>query len=354
MGRLKKSIAALALAGAAALTALPVQGLETGAKATVVAVREMDALPGCWSPLSQQTAENAFILSLTTAKLYTVAAETGQIVPLLAGALPQDVTLEYAGSEAYGVPADAARGYAFQIELNPAACWEDGAPVTADQLVTSLQKLLESGSDLLPDFANAQGYFQGAARRTGDVVSLAEAGFSSIAEAREAGLSEFYLDTDGFWGLSGGWRLLSDRTRFRDYAMPAGMDEQYVSAAYLYQNYLSEGAAYDYFQSEFIGVPAEAGALSLEDVGILKTGDRQITLILAQPTTASALALELEEVYLLREDSEDYGTSAVAYSSYGPYRIVSADTEQILLEPNPNWWGSPAAEYEQVICRPAD
>ena len=53
---------------------------------------------------------------------------------------------------------------------------------------------------------------------------------------------DFYLDTEGFWGLGGGWKPISDRIRLRDFAMPGGLDEYFVSPAYLYRYYLMDGA----------------------------------------------------------------------------------------------------------------
>lgn len=332
----------LALALAAALAAVPVRAAQP-----VTAVREMEVLPGCWNPASQRTAEKEFLLSLTAAEFYTVAGGTGEIVPILAEGLPQDVTGAYAGK--YGVPAQAVRGYAFEIALNPAACWEDGTPVTAEQAVRSLRFLLENGGSL-PELANAAAFRRGENRPSGEIVSLETAGFAGEAEARQAGYSEFYLDTAGFWGLDGGWRPVTDGTRLRDYAMPAGMDEMYVSAAYLYRNYLADGAPYSRFQREFVGVAAPGNeALNLDDVGIVKTGERCFTLILARPSTASALALALDGVYLL---SDGVDASANCQSN-GAYRVVRADAREIVLEPNPRWWGSPAA-YDRVVCRRAD
>lgn len=336
----------LALACAAALTAVPVRAAQP-----ITAVREMEVLPACWNPAAERTAEKEFLLGLTAAGFYTVEGATGEIVPLLAAALPRDVTADYAGNEKYGVPAQAGRGYAFEITLNPAACWEDGTAVTAEQAVRSLQVLLESGANL-PEFANAAAFRRGENRPTGEIVSLETAGFTDVEEAGQAGYSEFYLDTAGFWGLDGGWRPVTDGTRLRDYAMPAGMDEMYVSAAYLYRNYLADGAPYSRFQREFVGVAKPADEKqNLDDVGILKTGERSFTLILARPTTASALALALDGVYLLSD-----GVNAAAGEncrSNGPYRVVSADAWEIVLEPNPCWWGSPAA-YDRVVCRRAD
>ncbi len=343
----RRMIAVLALCAAAALAARPAQASQPG---TVTAVREMEVLPRDFSPFSEPTPEKKFLWSLTTAGWYTVAPETGAVTPCLAAALPVDVTARYAPEEICAIPWDAQRGYAFQIDLNPDACWEDGAPITAQQVVSSLIGQMELGRG--PEFANAEAYRLGIARPGTDIISLEEAGYSSVTDAQEQGITDFYLDMTHFWGIDSGWLPIFSRTRLRDYAMPAGLDEMYVTAAYLYQNYLAQGAKFAHLQGEFVGVPASMEAPpELDEVGILQTGAHQITLIMARPTTAQALALGLEEMYLVREDPSESGAAAGMFSSYGPYRIVSSGRSQIVLEPNPHWWGAGETRYDRVVCR---
>ena len=92
------------------------------------------------------------------------------IVCELAAAFPVDVTEAYAGAAPYGVPDTAREGYAWKIDLNPAACWEDGEPITADTWLYSLRELLNPtmknyrASTLYEStfiIANAQRYYEG-------------------------------------------------------------------------------------------------------------------------------------------------------------------------------------------------
>lgn len=267
----------------------------------VVAAAYLEELPEIWDSSAEQTDAVKFLRELTMSGLYDLSADGSEIIPLLASALPVDVTAEYAGT--YHVPADAARGYAFRIDLTESACREDGTPITAGDWLAELMDL---------------SIFAAAEAPAANVVSLMEAGFASVAEAQAAGITEFYLDIGTFWGMGDGWASIQDRTRLRDYAMPAGLNEMFVSPAYLYETYLAEGAAYAYLQSEFVGICTDAVE---NPAGLLKTGDHQITLILAQPTTADALALKLADCLL----------------PAGPYRVVSAGGELIQLERNPYW-----------------
>lgn len=314
-----------------------------------IPVRYMDTLPGNWSPLSELTPEKEFLLNLTAEPLFRVLAD-GSLTSSLAAA-PVDVTAEYAGVPAYGIPEDALRGYAFRIDLNENACWEDGTSITADDYLFSMEQYWNSGKSYV-NLANADAIRSGEAPLTETVVSLEDAGFSSLAEAQNAGYTDFFLDVSHFWGLDAGWKSIEDRTRLRDYAMPSGLNEVFVTPAYLYKTYLADGQKYDYWQGEFIGICTEAGEpLTYEALGLLKTGDHQITLILAEPTTATALALDLADFRLVRQSlwGDTYGTSASRYSSYGPYRIESADTELIVLVENENWYGGKDPEAPALI-----
>lgn len=349
MNRLKKAIAVLAAACLLPISAHAAEVPET-VRPQTIAVCEMETLPGSWNPLGERTAEAELILSLTADRLYRLTPE-GEIVTSLAASLPRDVTAEYAGS--FGIPADARRGYAFAIDLNENGCWEDGKPIQADDYLFTIEKMLENGSFSL-NLSNWDAYSQGAPTPGTSIVSLAEAGYASVREAEDAGFTEFFVDTDHFWGLACGWMPITDRSRMQDTAIPSGLDELFVSPAYLYETYLRDGGIQSVFQSEFVGVAVDEGApLTLEDVGLFQVSGEQFVLVLAEPATASTVALGLSELIPVRQDlyGENYGTSAETYLSCGPYRVVSANSSQILLEPNPQWMGTwEVFEADSIRC----
>lgn len=320
----------------------------------VTAVHTMQTLPSNFSPLTPQTEEKLWLRALTTAPLYAMNAD-GSWNAVLAAALPEDVTEDYVNS--YGIPADAQRGYAFRITLRSDACWEDGTPITADDVLFSVQKLFESEetSDDWLFLANAAAIRSGKLQPGSDIVSLKDAGFSNVSEAWAAGYTEFYLDTEGYWGLGSGWKSVSDRTRLRDFAMPAGLDELFVTPAYLYRYYLMDGSINNYYQSQFIGICRTPGdALTVNDLGLVKVSDQELILLLQDPLAASTLMQKLEGLFLFRQElwSENYGDGTAHYLSYGPYRIASASYEQILLVPNPNWFGEADPRgYDRILCR---
>lgn len=322
------------LAATALLTATLVTA--SAADVPIRAIREMETLPTSWAPL-ETSSEAAFLQDLTGGSLKISSDLVTDF---------QDVTAEYAGNDRYGVPDQAVRGYAYRITLNENACWDDETPIRADRWIDSVKQLLESGNEDLLILANAKGYLNGDNRT--QVVSLGEAGYSNVAAAQEAGITEFFVDVEHYWGLGNGWSSIHDITRYRDYAMTLGYREMYISPAWLYNYHLADEQYYAYFQSEFVGVNQDVEPLTWEDVGLVKTGNYELTLILEEPAAPSFLASKLENIRLVREKCL-YKSPEVG-ASYGPYRVVNVSEEGILLERNPAWWGEPG-QYDQILCR---
>lgn len=322
----------------------------------VSAVRTVPELPSSWNPLSSASAETQWLLQHTTAPLYTLVP-SGDWEPVLAETLPEDVTADFAGI--YGVPAAASGGYAYRIALNGDARWEDGQIITADDYIFSIQKLLEDeeNRENWTFLANASAVLSEKKLDSDEIVTLRSAGFTSLAEAIAAGYTDFYVDTTRFWGLEGGWRSVLDRTRLQDFAMPSGMDERFVSPAYLFARYLAEGAENSRLQREFIGISkAEGKTMTMEDLGVISADPYTLVLILQEPAAPSILMQKLENLFLFRESywGKAFATSPETYCGYGPYRITAADSQEITLEPNTNWWGTPVTgEYDRIICRAA-
>jgi len=320
----------------------------------VSAVRHVSELPTNWSPLSPSTAEQRWLRSLTTTSLYTLN-EDGSWLPVLARELPEDVTASYAGS--YGIPADARGGYAFRILLSSDACWEDGLLITADDYIFSIQKLLEDeeNRENWTFLANAEAVLSGKKHPGDEIVSLWDMDITCVHDALTAGYTDFFVDTSRFWGLDAGWKPISDRSGLQDFAMPSGMDERVVSAAYLYDRYLSDGAEYSRLQRNFIGIYRFLGKeMTMGDLGILKVGPFELILLVTNPIAPSTLIQKLENLFLFRQScwGKDFATSPETYCGYGPYRITSVDSRQIILEPNANWWGAPVSEeFDRIICR---
>ena len=350
--KLWKKIAALTLC--VILTVLPVAASETEATASptlppiYVGVQQLEALPASWNPLDAADANQQAILALTSQRLYRKTADGGFAEEM--ALLPVDVTAEYAGT--YGVPANAKRGYAFEIAIREGFFWENGKPVTDRDWLYTIETWMEHG--VLPlEIANYGKYLAGETYPSDRIQSLMEAGFSTLAEAKSAGYTDFYLETEYFWGLEPGWYRVDDRTRLFDAAIPSGCEEMYVTPAYLYRHYLGENGSLTMFQSESLGIPVTSGsAYTRMDVGLLvKNGC--LVLILEAPTTAGTVTAVLAERYPLPSGTnfEDYGNQN-HYIACGPYRISEVTKQEITLEPNP-YWTADTTELERVRCIPA-
>lgn len=346
MLHLRKAICLILMA---LLLAQPVVATEAATETTprepdiVTAVRKMDKIPTEFDIHTKITEELRWLRSLTASPLYAMTG--GNWEPVVAAQLPEDVTGEYVGS--YGIPADSARGYAYRITLKDDARWENGTFITADDCVFSILEQF-SHKDTVDNWlflANGEAVREGRVKPSRHIISLKEAGFPSITQAWAAGFREFFLDTEGYWGLGQGWKSISDRIRIRDYAMPTGLDESFISPAYLYHNYLMDGEHHR-FLPEFIGISENSGSVyTTEDLGLVKLSEKEFVIILEDSITASTLMQHLEELVLFSE----YADTCL---SSGPYRIVSATSEELWLEPNPCWWGEPDPRgYDRIFCQ---
>ena len=332
------------------LTVLPVAASETASPTLppiYVGVQQLTELPASWNPMAETDANQRAILELTSQRLYRMTAD-GSFAEEMA-ALPVDVTAAYAGT--FGVSANAKRGYAFEIAIKDGFFWENGRPVTDRDWLYTIEQLLEL--DKFPlEIANYGKYLSGATHPATEVQSLMEAGFSTFAEAKSAGYTDFYLETEYFWGLEPGWYRVDDRTRLFDGAIPSGCEEMYITPAYLYSHYLGENGTLTIFQSESLGIPVENGpAYTRMDVGLL-VKDGTLVLILEEPATAATVTAALAEQYPLPSGTnfEDYG-NANHYTACGPYRISGVTKQEITLEPNPHW-AADTTEYSTVRCIP--
>lgn len=337
------------LACALMLLVLPVSATANPAPTLaprVEGVMELTQVPESWNPLGQLSDDQRAILSLTSETLYKINSQ-GKIQPAQAAELPVDVTAQFAGH--YGIPKSATRGYAFAVPLRDGASWDDGRPLSAGDWVYTIELLLKQ--DMLPlDIANYHAFRQGETGPAAQIISLKDAGYKSMEEAQAAGIRDFYVETNVFWGLDAGWLRTTDRTRLYDPAIPSGCEEMYVTPAYLFQTYLSNSGKLKYFQKQFVGVPAADGEpMTMADVGLLVWED-QLVLVLEERTTPSQLALALCPFYPIQQgaQADRYGTAGY-YTGCGPYRIVSATQKEILMVPSAFWTGETAG-VELVRC----
>ena len=320
----------------------------------ISAIHTVSQIPDNWSPLTPATAEKTWLQSKTSAPVFRYTEE-GAWEPVLVTALPEDVTKDYAGTA--GIPARAETGYAFRLQLRKEARWEDGRLITADDYIFSIQKLLqdEENRSNWTFLANSEAVLSGARKPGTEIIPLKDENFATVAEAKEAGFTDIFIDTTRFWGLDGGWLSITDHFRMQDFAMPSGMDERFVSPAYLYTYYLADGKESSRLQDRYLGILKPTGeTYTMEDLGLVKINSFELVFLLDEPVALSSFIHKLENLFLFRESywGKQYATSADTYCSYGPYCITLAEKNRIVLEPNEFWYGEPVSDaFDRIICR---
>lgn len=337
--------------------------------------------PKTWNVHEWETNTDSFILNYTTMGFYDIimndTKDGYKFVPEMASGEPVDVTAEYAGNETYGVPADASSGYAFKIALNEGATWENGDAINADSYIYSLKAMLDpqmknyrasgyySGTMTI---ANAEQYYKqnspiytpvydSAASAYRDVAdadmhfSLTQtvAFFSDSAQAYyNAGYESNFLDADG--------NDLFAKYSESDYnplTEEAKADLLLIASSFGDTN----PEAYKEFCFTYDGV---SESVDWENVGLKKTGDYEITLVLSKPITDFYLHYNLTSNWLVHEATYEankketgdlvkttYGTAVDNYISYGPYKLTEYQTDkQITMVKNENWYGYTDGNHE--------
>ncbi|MDE6588947.1 MAG: hypothetical protein K2K53_01095, partial [Oscillospiraceae bacterium] len=280
--------------------------------------------------------------------------------------LPIDVTASLTAEqrELYGVPGDAAEGYAWQIELNDQVCWQDGQKITADDYIYTLQQFLNpqmsnyrasqfySGTTAI---ANARAYYNsGHAGEIGFLSSLGDLGYASVEEAQADGYTEFGVDLDDFWGLpEAGIVPITDETMY-------GEGDDAISGKECYEYYLAPGMDYEDYAADEVYVGEVLEAAGWDQVGVIKNGDYSFTVVLTTPQSPFYAVYGLQGLVCVREDlyeankqqtgdiiKSSYGTSPEKFMSYGPYILDSYQPDKELhYTKNENWWGYQSDVYE--------
>ncbi len=343
----------------------------------------VSVLSANWNPHTYQTSDESYPISFITTGLYgfffndnyihTVegkdAFEGYKIVPEMAAELPIDVTETVKANAKYNIPASATTGYAYTIKLNPNAKWENGEAINADTYVESMRRLLD------PQLQNYRGpdYFDGdfAIANAKKYYYQGSTAYNSIGVvttkflANGGTVDQLYIDMD-FWGCVGAkdangneaprWISVLDETLYRDEAVDADHAEAWVSAKYLYETYLAPGAYYESYSGTYLGTATTYEAdYSFENVGIYKTGEYEIVIVLEKSLAGFNLLYNLSGnwiVYIPYYDAcktqiegtdawtSTYNSSVETTMSYGPYKMTSYQTKkEMVFEKNPNWFG---------------
>lgn len=302
------------------------------------------------------------------------------IIPEMAADFPEDVTeaVKALENNKFGIPESATSGYAYKIKLNEKAKWEDGTPINADTYIYSLQKLLD------PKLLNyrATDYYAGSFSIAG-AEDYANQGkglrweFKSIDMTVEEYLAgggkveDLILDMNGFWGVTSAdgknYEFVTDDRKVRDPAVEEGKPEDYVSAKHLYETYLAPGQPYAALAGQYLGTGKKSEypqTFDFANVGLYKTGEYEITLVLAKSLKDFYLLYNLGSNWIVKQDlyeanlkfdettktwASTYNTSVASTSSYGPYKLVDyVKDSSMRFVRNDNWYGYTDGKHTYV------
>lgn len=367
-----------------------------------------------WNPHTYQTSDDAYPVDTADIRiglyelifndeLHPVEGKepfTGYVVlPEMAASLPVDVTEQVkAEHPEFGIPEDMTSGYAYTIDLNPDACWEDGTPINADTYVYSMQKLLDPkllnyravdyyGQNF--SIAGAEEYAN--AGRTVDLDNYAMSGYT--LEDLTLGEDGQYVSPEGSpmfvgvnfdlsWTAQSGGTLQELVEAYGDQYFNMERWEELVALAD--ENGLAPLTEDSYAMlvsliSTDAWMEDESNApcyfverktypeVDFSTVGLYKSGDYQITLVLDKALAGFNLYYSLTSNWIVKEDlyescltsstgadgvevwSSTYNTSVETTSSYGPYKLVEFQTDKFMrYEKNENWYGWTDGKHEYV------
>ena len=377
------------------------------ADATYTYKDSVSTLCSNWNPHTYQVQDDAYLSDFIRTGLYGFFYNDAShpiegtedyagyvIVPEMAESDPVDVTEQVkAEHPEFNIPESATAGYAYTIDLNKNACWEDGTPITADDYIESMKRLLD------PTLLNyrATDYYSGAL-----CIAGAEAyakGGTTTYEYNTYGIDELTLGDDGQYVDPDGKKVFIavnvtckqlDGDLLGEYI--EGYGDQYFDTSKwetIANATTEDGVAplteetLDALTTTITGNPAwgEEDGTTLPDylvyanewavtdystVGCYKTGDYQITLVLGKALAGFNLFYNLSSNWLVKTDLYDscitetngvktsnYNTSVETTVSYGPYKLTSFQSGKALsLEKNDKWYGYTDGKHTYVD--PAD
>lgn len=305
------------------------------------------------------------------------------IIPEMAESEPVDVTEKVKKDHPeFNIPESATSGYAYTIDLNKNACWEDGTKINADTYVYSMQQLLDSkllnyrASDYYVGsfcIAGAEGY-----ANSGRTIKKEN---SSDGETMNYEFSKLVKGADGvyttpegakaYFGLKTAYAWMGGNNSLDDYAgagyisnyadISKGMDDdgyvavtdESIEALHAFTGSAIWGNESRDDLGYYVSYDHTYPVVSYDTVGLYKSGEYQITLVLGKALAGFNLLYNLTSNWIvyqpyydacLKQDgdawSSTYNTSVETTMSYGPYKLVSYQADKAMrFEKNEKWYG---------------
>lgn len=311
--------------------------------------------------------------------------ESYVVLPEMAADYPVDVTeTVLAEHPEFGIPEDATSGYAYTIDLNPDACWEDGTPINADTYVESMERLLDPkllnyrASDYYAGslcIANAEAYATSGnmsfienyveGNYTMDDLTLGDDGQYYTPEGKAVYIAlnytlqylgdtlKTYVDAygDAYFDVTNWDALVAQMDK---YGMIPLTDENYELFVPVTTGNENWGETEDMVPYYFAYVDEVNAVMDdFTKVGLYKSGDYQITIVFAKPLAGFNLLYNLSSTWIVEPNLYDscltetngvwtstYNTNVETTLSCGPYKITSFQTDKSMtFEKNETWYG---------------
>ncbi|MCD7755190.1 MAG: ABC transporter substrate-binding protein [Firmicutes bacterium] len=308
------------------------------------------------------------------------------IIPEMAAEMPVDITEQVKEEHPeYGIPESATEGYAYSIALNPNATWDDGTPINADTYVESMERLLRA--ELLN--YRATDYYSGSLSIAG-AEEYANSGLSTYKDNDDAdanptytledlvlGADGQYTDPDGnlaYLAVNyavnwlGGYSITDyvdaygdayfDTTNWEaltalvddDGVVPLTDDNLALFSSVVATEAWAETADTMY---NYVVYAVSYAEVSFDTVGIYKTDEYEIVLVLDKALTGFNLYYALTGNWIVKIDLYDeclsetdgvwtstYCTSVETTPSCGPYVMTSYQADKAMhFAKNENWYG---------------
>lgn len=382
-------------------------GGDTPAESKYVYKDAVSLLASNWNHHTYRTADDGYPLDFLTCGFYEAVYNdelhevegmdpfTGyKFIPLMAASDPVDVTEQVkAEHPEFNIPESATSGFAYTIDLNPNAVWEDGTPINADSYVYSMKELLDPkqknyrATDVYDgDFiiAGAEEYAYGGREAYYEAAGVVES-MDDLAEGEDG----FYTLPDGsaaYVALTDALEWLSGNT-LTDYVDAYGEAYFGVEDFTALQAMADENghvqlnkealdhivgvitAVADWGESAEDAVNYLVYAVSFPEcdydstVGMYKSGDYQITIVLSTSLSGFNLYYNLAgPTWLVKEDlyesckrfdgdayTSSYCTSVDTTCSYGPYKLTEFQADKAMhFVKNDNWVGYSDGQHTYV------
>ena len=300
-----------------------------------------------WNPHTYQTTDDSYLAEFIRVGFYGFVFNdelhevegkdpfTGyKIIPEMAASLPVDVTEQIkAEHPEFNIPDSATAGYAYTIDLNPNACWEDGTKITADDYVYSMQQLLDPKkiNYRATDYYSSDFVIAGAENyaNAGKTLMLAN---STDGETWKYALTDLVAGEDGVFRTPEGYKVVIalndayarnsgytwDQLCQMGYVQPEVNDalkaadadgDGYVECTqamldevFKFINSDNWGNETEEFLACYVSYEFSYPEADYSTVGLYKSGDNQITLVLGKAMAGFNLLYSLTSNWLVNEE----------------------------------------------------